>query len=163
MPDLIKKTILAGLGVLSLSREKAEEYRRRYDFLRGVLLYDVYTTYAVRRWQVTKSLNSLDEVLESTLVQQKNLQDSREFAPQRFKGFGQKISDLKTHIAQLQDDVHKAFDEQKLQLQVMVDLELDKLRLRLVDYLDQARFSLAHIQDLAINSAKIPLPEDEAE
>ncbi len=147
----------------TFGREKAEEYRRRYDFLRGVLLYDVYTTYAVRRWQVTKSLNSLDEVLESTLVQQKNLQDSREFAPQRFKGFGQKISDLKTHIAQLQDDVHKAFDEQKLQLQVMVDLELDKLRLRLVDYLDQARFSLAHIQDLAINSAKIPLPEDEAE
>ena len=141
-------------------REKSEEYRRRYNFLKGVLVYDVYTTYAIRRWQVTKSLNSLDEVLESTLVQQKSLQSSRDSAPQRFEGFNQKILDQKTRISQLQKDVREAFDEQKHQLQVMVDLELDELRFRLVDYLDQARFSLAHIQDLAINSGKIPSSGD---
>jgi len=143
--------------------EKSEEYRRRYDFLKGVLVYDVYTTYAIRRWQVTKSLNSLDDVLESTLAQQQTLQHSREFAPKRFEGFNQKILDQKTRISQLQNDVRKAFDEQKLQLQAMVDLELDQLRLRLVDYLDQARFSLAHIQDLAINAGKISFPGDEIE
>ena len=120
----------------------------------------MYTTYAIRRWQVTKSLNSLDEVLESTLVQQKSLQSSRDSAPQRFEGFNQKILDQKTRISQLQKDVREAFDEQKHQLQVMVDLELDELRFRLVDYLDQARFSLAHIQDLAINSGKIPSSGD---
>ena len=144
-------------------QEKSDEYRRRYNFLKGVLVYDVYSTYAIRRWQVTKSLNSLDEVLESTLAQQQSLQNSRDFAPKRFQGFGQKIQDQKTRIAQLQNDVRLAFDEQQLQLQVMVDLELDKLRLRLVDYLDQARFSLAHIQDLAINSGKISFSGDEQE
>jgi hypothetical protein len=45
----------------------------------------------------------------------------------------------------------------------MIDVELDNLRLRLVDYLDQARFSLAHIQDLAINSGKLSLSGDEKE
>ena len=144
-------------------RIKSEEYRRRYNFLKGVLVYDVYSTYAIRRWQVTKSLNSLDEVLESTLEQQQALQNSRDFAPKRFEGFGQNILDQKTRIAQLQNDVRKAFDEQKFQLQVMVDLELDRLRLRLVDYLDQARFSLAHIQDLAINAGKIPVSGGEPE
>ena len=144
------------------SRKKSEKYRRHYDFLRGVLTYDVYSTYAVRRWQVTKSLNSLDEVLESTLAQQKTLQNSRLFAPKRFEGFSQRILDKKTRISQLKNEVHKAFDEQKFQLQEMVDLELDKLRLRLVDYLDQARFSLAHIQDLAINAGKIPSSGDDA-
>ena len=142
---------------------KSEEYRRRYEFLKGVLDYDVYTTYAIRRWQVTKSLNSLDAVLESTLAQQQSLQNSRKYAPQRFEGFGEKISDQKTRIRQLQNDVHKVFNEQKLRLQEMVDVELDNLRLRLLDYLDQARFSLAHIQDLAINSGKLSLSGEEKE
>ena len=145
----------------NFNREKSEEYRRRYNFLKGVLVYDVYTTYAVRRWQVRKSLNSLDEVLESTLVQQQSLQNSRNFAPKRFKGFGHKIQDQKTRITRLRNEVHQAFDEQKLQLQAMVDLELDRLRLRLVDYLDQARFSLAHLQDRAINAGKISFSGDE--
>jgi len=142
---------------------KSEDYRRRYNFLKGVLVYDLYSTYAIRRWQVTKSLNSLDEVLESTLEQQQALQNSREFAPRRFEGFGQNILDQKARIAQLKDEVRKVFEKQKSQLQVMVDLELDRLRLKLVDYLDQARFSLAHIQDLAINAGKIPVPGDESE
>jgi hypothetical protein len=144
-------------------RSKSEEYRRRYEFLKGVLDYDVYTTYAIRRWQVTKSLNSLDAVLESTLAQQQALQNSRKYAPQRFEGFGEKISDQKTRIRQLKNDVHKVFNEQKLRLQEMVDVELDNLRLRLLDYLDQARFSLAHIQDLAISSGKLSLSGEEKE
>jgi len=144
-------------------RAKSEEYRRRYEFLKGVLDYNVYTTYAIRRWQVTKSLNSLDSVLESTLAQQHALQNSRINAPKRFEGFSQKISDQKTRIVQLKNDVNKVFIEQKLRLQEMVDIELDNLRLRLVDYLDQARFSLAHIQDLAINSGKLSLSGDEEE
>jgi hypothetical protein len=133
---------------------KSKEYRQRYEFLKGVLQYDIYTTYAVRRWEVTKSLNSLDSVLESTLAQQQSLQDARDIAPQRFEGFSQKITNQKLRISQLQMKVRKAFDEQKLRLQEMVDLELDKLRLRLLDYLDQARFSLAHIQDRASNAGK---------
>lgn len=141
--------------------KKSSEYRQRYEFLRGVLLYEVYTTYPIRRWQVTKSLNSLDKVLESTLAQQKALQNSRVLAPKRFEGFSQNISDQKLRISQLQIEVRRVFDEQKDQLQGMVDLELDKLRLRLVDYLDQAKFSLAHIQDLAINAGKISSPGDE--
>ena len=144
-------------------RAKSEEYRRRYEFLKGVLDYNVYTTFAIRRWQVTKSLNSLDSVLESTLEQQQALQNARINAPKRFEGFSQQISDQKTRITQLKNDVHKLFNEQKLRLQEMVDIELDNLRLRLVDYLDQARFSLAHIQDLAINSGKLSLSGDEEE
>lgn len=145
------------------SGDKSKQYRQRYEFLKGVLDYDVYTTYAIRRWQVTKSLNSLDAVLESTLAQQQSLQNSRVYAPQRFEGFSHKIDDQKKRISQLQIEVREAFAEQKKHLQEMVDLELDKLRLRLADYLDQARFSLAHIQDLATSAGKASELKDDAQ
>ena len=69
----IEETIWRLSSRPGFGREKSDEYRKRYEFLKGLLVYDVYSTFAIRRWEVTKSLNSLDEVLESTLAQQKTL------------------------------------------------------------------------------------------
>ena len=133
--------------------QQIDNYRDKYRFYKGLITYDVETSYAIRYRQVEKSLQSLDAELEETLAKQNSLQRARADAPVDFDQYSQRIDDKRQRVAGLRKDVKAAFDEQQHQLQVMVDVEFDKLRSRLVDYLDQARFSLAHLQDLATDAA----------
>lgn len=139
---------------------KANEYRTRYDFLKGVLEYDIHTTFAIRTRKVEKSLNSLDKILDSTLAQQSSLQDARVGAPQRFEGYSRQIDDYRARVADLLIKTKETFSDQQRLLQEMVDQELDSLRLRLIDYLDRARFSLAHLQDMATNADAVREKEE---
>ena len=129
-------------------------WREKYRLYKGLLDYDVETTFAIRYRKVQKSLNSLDAELEETLRRQNSLQRVRATAPANFAGYAQDIENKRQRIVGLRKDIKAAFDEQQRQLQSMADVELDRLRLRLVDYLDQARFSLAHLQDLATDAAE---------
>lgn len=128
-------------------------FRDRYRFYKGLLDYDILTTYPIRRWEVRKSLKSLDADLAQTLVQQASLQKARANAPLDFDGYALRIRRMGATMSILHGQLQTTFDEQKALLQQMVDVELDKLRSHLVDYLDQARFSLAHVQDMATDAA----------
>lgn len=132
---------------------RLESYRDKYRFFKGLLEYDVITNYAIRYREVEKSLKSLDAELEETLEKQNSLQRARAKAPVNFEEFSSRIEDKRQRVSKLRREVKSAFDEQRRQLQVMVDVEFDELRARLVDYLDQARFSLAHLQDMATDAA----------
>ena len=132
---------------------RLESYRDKYRLYKGLLEYDVITNYAVRFRTVEKSLKSLDAELDATLGQQNSLQRARANAPLNFQEYANRIEDQRQRVSKLRKEVKAAFDEQRRQLQVMVDVAFDELRARLVDYLDQARFSLAHIQDMAANAA----------
>jgi hypothetical protein len=118
-----------------------------------LLEYDVTTNYAIRYRTVEKSLKSLDAELAETLERQNSLQRARANTPLNFEVYASRIDDKRQRVASLRKEVKAAFDEQRRQLQVMVDVEFDELRARLVDYLDQARFSLAHLQDMATDAA----------
>lgn len=133
---------------------RMDSFRDRYRLYKGLLEYEVETTYAIRYWKVKKSLNSLDAELEKTLERQNSLQRTRGTTPSNFDIYEQRIKGKRQRIADLRKEIKVAFDEQQHQLQEMVDVELDRLRLRLVDYLDQARFSLAHLQDMATDAAE---------
>jgi chromosome segregation ATPase len=133
---------------------RMKSYRDKYRLYKGLLEYDVETTYAIRYRKVQKSLSSLDAELDETLAQQNSLQRTRGSTPSNFDNYEQNINSKRQRIVQLRKDIKATFDEQQRQLQVMVDVELDRLRMRLVDYLDQARFSLAHLQDLATDAAE---------
>lgn len=132
---------------------RLEGYRDKYRLYKGLLEYDVVTNYAIRFREVEKSLKSLDAELEETLEKQNSLQRVRANAPVNFQEYAKRIDDKRQRVTRLRKDVKAAFDEQRRQLQVMVDVEFDELRARLVDYLDQARFSLAHLQDMATDAA----------
>lgn len=131
---------------------RLESYRDRYRFYKGLLTYDIETSYAIRFRKVKKSLNSLDAELAETLAQQNSLQRARSSAPVNFDEYARRIKDKYLRISALRKDVKSAFDEQQELLQAMVDIEFDKLRSSLIDYLDQARFSLAHLQDMATDA-----------
>jgi hypothetical protein len=134
------------------SERKVDRYRDRYRFYKGLLEYDIHTTFAIRHRQVEKSLKALNAELDATLAQQDSLQNARAQAPKRFEGFQARIDNQRQRISDAEARVNAAFSEQQQQLQLMVDAELDQLHARLIDYLDQARFSLAHLQDLATSA-----------
>jgi len=138
-------------------------YREQYRFFKGLLEYDIRTTYAARRWKVQKALRSLDREFEATLARQDALQQARAQAPAGFEGFDQRIQALRGRIDALRQQVDAAFDEQQRLLQVQVDEALDRLRDNLVDYLDRARFSLAHLQDLAAYQSRPAVPDESGE
>lgn len=119
---------------------RMEGYRDKYRFFKGLLEYDVVTNYAIRYREVEKSLKSLDAELQETLARQNSLQRVRANAPTNFGEYSHRIDDKRQRAARLRKDVKAAFDEQRRQLQVMVDVEFDELRAQLIDYLDQARF-----------------------
>ncbi len=133
--------------------QRLDSYRDRYRLYKGLLDYEIETTYAIRFQQVKQSLNSLDGELEETLQRQNSLQRVRGSTPVNFSAYEKMINNKRQRIAVLRKEIKTTFDEQQHQLQEMVDVELDVLRARLVDYLDQARFSLAHLQDLAADAA----------
>jgi tetratricopeptide (TPR) repeat protein len=137
---------------------RLNNYQDRYRFYKGLLHYDIQTTYAIRHRKVEKRLKSLNAELDATINQQNSLQRARAGTPLTFEGYGHRIDSQRARLSDLQIKVKQDFEEQQQQLQTMADSELDKLRLRLIDYLDQARFSLAHIQDIttdAANSGKV--------
>lgn len=141
---------------------RIDDYRERYRFFKGLLEYDIRSTYPVRRWQVQKDLRSLDHEFEQTLARQTSLQQARTQAPAGFEGFGRRIDDLRGRIERLSTAVDAAFEAQRQALQTLADAELARLRGHLVDYLDRARFSLAHLQDLAAhrNESEASPPAD---
>ena len=139
---------------------RIDRYRAQYRFFKGLLEYDIRTTYAARRWRVQKALRSLDREFEAALTQQNSLQQARARAPAGFEGFDQHIQRLRGRIDTLKQDVDTAFDEQQRQLQAQVDEALDHLRDKLVNYLDRARFSLAHLQDLAAHQTRLETPAE---
>ncbi len=135
-------------------------WREQYRFFKGLLEYDIRTTYAARRWEVQKALRSLDREFEATLARQDSLQRARAQAPAGFEGFDQRIQALRGRIDALKQQVDATFAEQQRLLQAQVDTELDRLRGSLVDYLDRARFSLAHLQDLAAHQIRPAAPTE---
>jgi len=147
------------LGILRDHR-RIERYREQYRFFKGLLEYDIRTTYAARRWTVQKALRSLDKEFEATLARQDSLQQARALAPQRFEGLEQRIQVMHGRIDALKQALDTTFARQQRLLQVQVDEALNRLRDNLVDYLDRARFSLAHLQDLAAHQTRLEVPAE---
>lgn len=144
--------------VVLKDHRRIERYREQYRFFKGLLEYDIRSSYAARHWQVKKALRSLDASFADTLAQQDSLQQARAQAPKRFEGYDQRIQGLRDRTAVLKASIDETFADQQQWLQIQADAELDRLRVQLVDYLDRARFSLAHLQDLAAHATQTTGP-----
>jgi tetratricopeptide (TPR) repeat protein len=129
-------------------------YRDRYRLYAGLLSYDIETSYAIRLRKVKKSLNSLDAELQKILLQQNSLQRVRALTPTNFNEYQYRIDDKRQRVEHLRSEIKIVFDEQRQALQYRLETEFDTLRARLIDYLDQARFSLAHLQDLVSDASE---------
>lgn len=128
---------------------KYNQFADKYRLYRGLLEWDIGTTIKTRQWNINKSLRMLDRELQKTDYRQKELQRAKYVAPRGFEGHGQQIDYYGKRIEELSKDLVSIYDEQKEDLQLQVVSELVTVRNSLTEYLDQAQFALARLQDLA--------------
>ena len=129
--------------------EKHKVYQERYQFYRGLLEWDIGTTINSRKWKITKSMRELDRELEKTAFQQKLLQRAKEIAPRAFEGYNKQISHYTRTVKKLQGKLKKVYKYQKQDIQALIVAELIHLKQNLTDYLDQALYATARLQDIA--------------
>ena len=103
--------------------KRMDSFRDKYRLYKGLLDYEVETTYAVRYRKVQKSLSSLDAELEETLNRQNSLQRTRGTTPSNFDAYQNRIDGKREYIVNLRKEIKQAFDDQQRQLQEMADLK----------------------------------------
>ena len=121
----------------------------KYNLFKGLMEWDISTTFNERIWTLRKGLNQLDKEIKKTEDTQKRLMTAKSRAPRGFEGYGRQIDGYKKKIAKMQGRIDDVYELQKKQVQDIIVDELSWLRDRLGEYMDQAQFSLAQLQDRA--------------
>jgi hypothetical protein len=119
----------------------------KYKFLRGIIEWEINTDFKVRLWKAKKQLNELDKILTETAARQSGLGQVKIRAPKGFEGYGDQINEMQVRIEALQIDLRKSLIKQQHYVQRLVITELLNHQKRISDYRDQARFSIARIND----------------
>jgi hypothetical protein len=124
-------------------------YEYKYNLYRGLLEWDISTTFNERIWKLRKGLNQLDRLIAETEAQQQAISTAKSRAPRGFEGYGRQINAMEGKIKRLHKEINEAYRQQQQEVQEIIVDELAWLRDRLAEYLDQAQFSLARLQDRA--------------
>ncbi len=133
-------------------RMDATEYGNleyKYNLYRGLLEWDINTTFNERVWKLKKGLNQLDREIKKAEEQQQLIATAKARAPRGFEGYGRQIKSMGSKIKKLQSRIDDAYEQQQHQVQQIIGEQLEWLRDRLAEYLDQAQFSMARLQDMA--------------
>ena len=126
-----------------------QTYVDKYRLYRGLLEWDIGTTVRSRQWKIQKSLRELDSELAKTEFQQKLLQRAKTVAPKGFEGYTKQINFYSKKVKQLQKELDDVYVAQKEDVEALIVAELTFLKQHLTEYLDQARFAMARMQDAA--------------
>ena len=124
-------------------------FEYKYNLYRGLLEWDIHTSFNERAWKLKKGLNQLDREIKKTEEQQRLISTAKTRAPRGFEGYGRQIKSMNSKIKKLQSQIDKVYELQQQQVQQIIGEQLEWLRDRLAEYLDQAQFSMARLQDLA--------------
>ena len=121
----------------------------KYNLYRGLLEWDLSTTFNERAWKLKKGLRELDREIKKTEEQQRTINTAKTRAPRGFEGYNRQIGAMNKKIKGLQSQIDNVYELQQQQVQEIIVDQLAWLRDRLSEYLDQAQFSLARLQDMA--------------
>jgi len=121
----------------------------KYNLYRGLIEWDISTTFNERIWKLKKGLRQLDREIKKTEEQQRIINTAKTRAPRGFEGYNRQISAMSKKIKAMQSQIDSVSEQQQQQVQDIIVDELAWLRDRLAEYLDQAQFSLARLQDMA--------------
>lgn len=121
----------------------------KYNLYRGLLEWDISTTFNERAWKLKKGLRQLDREISKTEEQQRTINTAKTRAPRGFEGYSRQLNGMNKRIKELQSQIDNVYELQQRQVQDIIVDQLSWLRDRLAEYLDQAQFSLARLQDMA--------------
>lgn len=129
--------------------EAAEDIRRRIKRMEGVLHWEIKTTYDKRLTEAYKHLHLLDTDVEKLKNIYRSFVRSRQAATQSYKGYDDRIRQLRTRVGDAKERVKILMARQGHMLDVMAENELDQRRKRLEEFQVQARFALSESYDRA--------------
>ena len=127
----------------------ANDIRRRIKRLRGVLHWQISTTYDKRLTEAYKHLHQLDADVERLRNIYRSFIRSRQAATQSYKGYDDQIRQLKNRVRDSREKVGTLMARQGHMLDVMAVNELEQRRVRLEEFQVQARFALSESYDRA--------------
>ena len=145
--DQVENLLKSAARQMDASQYGNFEYK--YHLFRGLLEWDISTTFNERAWEIRKNLNGLNKEIAETQKSEKNLENAKNRAPRGFEGYNRQIKHYEKQITLLEKQIDNAYGLQKQQVQNIIVEELSWLKDRLAGYLDQAQFSLANLQDRA--------------
>jgi hypothetical protein len=121
----------------------------RIQRLRGVLHWNIHTTYDQRFTDAHKNLRELNLVVDLLNRQYAAFVRTRQAATQSYQGYDEGIRRLRFLIREAQEKVGKLMARQGHMLETMAVNELTKRRERLAEFQIKARFAMADSYDRA--------------
>ena len=126
-----------------------QEMREKVRLLRGVVYWDLSSSYKARLWRQKKQLRELDVSLKDARRLQILVSRAREDAPQRTEDLAARVARLGPGLESLSARLGAAAEAQGQYLAAVAIAELGAQKERLASYAMQAQFALASIYDRA--------------
>jgi hypothetical protein len=159
-PDFLataqERVILQKLAQIESEAKKRQgkvqkEVLERIKRLRGVLHWNIYTTYDRRLTEAYKHLQALDAVVEKLKKQYESFVRTRQAAKQSYEGY-EMTQRLRVRIRDAREKVNALMARQGHMLEVMAINELELRSRRLEEYQVKARFAMADSYDRAVQA-----------
>ena len=127
----------------------AADVRDRLDRLRGLLVWDIRTSYDQRLTETFVNLQDLNADVEKLKLQYNSFVRVRQAAMQSFQGYDETLHSIRLRIKNARAQVETVMARQGHVLEVMAENELINRRDRLEEFQVKARFAMADSYDRA--------------
>lgn len=127
-------------------------YKERWRRMRGLQLWTIYEEKPERRWNSNQAYWQLRKDSELLLEQLDNSREALVWADSSWKGFPLKVNTAQRNVSRLQQETKALAQQQQQKMRDMVHEFLNKLEIRLTDYLAQSRLSIARLYDDALQN-----------
>lgn len=143
----IFKKIQEGLEKISDDSDEITDIKSKYNFLLGVLSWNISTDFSPRLWAIRSSIMGLENELKNVHKKIKSLTRVWDVAPIVHQRFRNKIKGKKERINNLQLSVSKLISDQEKNIQLMAESAIKQHRDYLTKYHDRALFARARVYD----------------
>jgi outer membrane protein assembly factor BamD (BamD/ComL family) len=130
------------------------EEKDKYNFLWGVMYWNLQQHFVPRLWQAKQSLEQLDSALAKARSARLSLAEAANNAPQRFETYQKTIDAKRGQIDRLLGRLDNIIAQHEAQIQSLALQALQKRQHQLENYHLRARFSMARLLDSLVNTKK---------
>jgi hypothetical protein len=129
-----------------------EEARRRIQRLRGVIRWDIHTSYDQRLTDTYKNLRALDKEIAELQEIYGGYVRTRQAATQSYQGYDAQLTRTRVRIREASTQVATLMARQGRMIEMMAINEFEQRRKRIEQYQVKARFAMAESYDRALKS-----------
>ena len=145
--------ISQALAHADASDPNVAEMREKARLIRGVLYWDLNSSYKARLWRAKKESRELEVAAKEARRRWTLIERARDESPQRTDEYAARVAKLEPRLTALSVRLARASDAQNQYLANIAIAELEAQKQRLAAYSVQAQFALASIYDRAASGS----------